>query len=168
MDDRIVISAYDPDWPRQFLAERDRLISHLAEAVHIGSTAVPGLDAKPVIDVMGGVVALADADAAIPHIEALGYEYISEHESTMPYRRFFRLQRDGVRIAHLHVVEMTHTFWRDHLAFRDWLRDHDQDSRAYAALKHDLATRFADDRSAYTRAKSEFIAELMVKALDRL
>lgn len=94
MTDRVSVVPYDPDWPRRFDDERRVLAAVFAgsEAVieHVGSTAVPGLGAKPVIDIMVGVQALLDVDGRIPLLEAAGYEYVQEYEKQRPNRRYFR------------------------------------------------------------------------------
>ena len=120
---------------------------------HIGSTAVPGLAAKPVIDLMVGVRSLDDSPAIIVAVEGLGYEYGPEFEIEVPSRRYFRRYVDDVRTHQIHLVERTDTAWWDrHVAFRDWLRIHDDDRDTYAALKRRLAVEHRHDRAAYTDA----------------
>ena len=82
----------------------------------------------------------------------------------MPYRRYCDMGPREARVAHLHIVALDHPFWRDHLAFRDWLRAHPEDAVAYATLKRDLAARYRDDRVAYTDAKGPFISAILVRA----
>ncbi len=170
MEERVVIAEYDPRWPASFAAESKRIAAAARDLLvaieHVGSTSVPGLAAKPVIDILGGVRLLADADAAVPRITAIGYEYVSKWEDELPGRRYFVRRLQGVRSHHLHVVETTSDFWRDHLLFRDHLRAHPADVIRYAALKHDLAESLGDDREAYTDAKAEFIAACLAAARD--
>jgi GrpB-like predicted nucleotidyltransferase (UPF0157 family) len=167
-DDGIVIVEYDARWPSAFAAEAKRIEGAarglLVGIEHVGSTSVPGLAAKPVIDIMGGVRTLADADAAVPRIVAIGYEYVRKWEDEMPERRYFVRRVKGVRTHHLHVVETGSDFWRDHLLFRDHLRTHPVDVIRYAALKHDLAESLGEDREAYTDAKAEFIEACLAAA----
>ncbi len=161
VDDPVIIRPYDPSWPALFEEEAARLRA-LFQGVeltveHVGSTAVPGLAAKPVIDMMPGVAALAEVERRVAAIEALDYEYVPEFEAMMPDRRYFRRPRGGVRTHHLHFVVTGGEFWRSHLAFRDHLRAHPEVAEAYAALKLRLAVEYRDDRSGYTDAKSDFI-----------
>ncbi len=130
----------------------------VVDVEHIGSTAVPDLAAKPVIDLMVGVRSLDDSPEIVAAVTSLGYEYVPEFEDELPDRRFFRRLADGVRTHQVHLVERTNLeWWERHVAFRDWLRDHDEDRDAYAELKRRLAVEHRDDRLAYTDAKSEFI-----------
>jgi GrpB-like predicted nucleotidyltransferase (UPF0157 family) len=149
-----------------FEEERDRISGAigrwLAAIEHVGSTSVPGLAAKPIIDIMPGLRSLADAPHIIGPMEALGYEYVPEFEAQLPERRYFR--RGIPRTHHVHVVEASSRFWRRHLAFRDWLRAHPGDAAAYAELKRKLATQYGADRAGYTDAKSEFILGIEEKA----
>lgn len=134
----------------------------LDQVEHIGSTAVPGLPAKPVLDIIPGVRRLADADACVPRLVAAGFRYISQYEEVFPERRFFRF--DGAARQNLHMVVVGSRFWREHLAFRDALRAEPQTRVAYATLKRALARRFRNDRAAYTDAKGPFIREVVARA----
>jgi GrpB-like predicted nucleotidyltransferase (UPF0157 family)/cytidylate kinase len=168
MTERVILVPYDPDWPRRFEEERGVLAAVFSgtEAVieHVGSTAVPGLGAKPVIDVMIGVRALAEVEARIPELEAAGYEYVPEHEQQLPNRRYFHKPRHKPRTVHLHCVVKGSDFWIQHLAFRDYLRAHPDTASAYYDLKRDLASRMP--RSEYTEAKSSFIQTAVASALQ--
>ena len=168
-DDPVEIVPYDPAWPAAAVAATDEVVAALAPWVldveHIGSTAVPGLAAKPVIDLMVGVRSLDDSPAIIVAVEGLGYEYGPEFEIEVPSRRYFRRYVDGVRTHQIHLVERTDTAWWDrHVAFRDWLRTHDDDRDAYADLKRRLAVEHRHDRAAYTDAKSDFIHAIEARA----
>ena len=185
----IVIAAYDPSWVRRFEEERAMIYracgrDAFVRIEHVGSTAVPGLVAKPIIDIMPGVRSLDEFTASIPEIEALGYEYAPETERPdpelndpgMPFRRYFRKDVDGRRAFHLHTVEVASEFWRDHLMFRNYLRVHPDDARAYADLKRTLAdtynrTMLADNVNinvGYTDFKSDLIEEIKAKARARI
>jgi len=133
---------------------------------HVGSTSVSGLAAKPVIDIQGVVRTLADADALVPTIVALGYEYDPTWEHEIPRRRYFVKRKDGVRTHHLHVVEAGYWLGLEQLQFRDHLRRRPDVVARYAALKRGLAARFPGDRTAYTQAKSEFVGEILAAARD--
>lgn len=167
MDDAVIIADYDPAWPLRFEAERARILQAIgrwAVAVeHIGSTAVPGLASKPIIDIMVGVADLDSAAHCIAPLQAMGYEYVPEFEATLPERRYFRRRLSG-DAYHLHMVAVTSDFWERHLLFRDYLRVHPETARAYERLKRDLAARFGRDRAAYTDAKTAFITTVEEKA----
>jgi GrpB-like predicted nucleotidyltransferase (UPF0157 family) len=166
---RIVIVDYDSCWPTMFDVERTRLHDAVGGWVcgieHIGSTAVPRLAAKPVIDILVGVRALADADAhCIAPIVALGYEYIFEFEKFIPERRYFRrLTEEKNHIHHIHLVEKGSNFWQRHLLFRDYLRAHPDRASQYEALKRRLAPQFSDVND-YAKAKTEFIRAIETQA----
>jgi GrpB-like predicted nucleotidyltransferase (UPF0157 family) len=166
--ERVILESYNPDWPRRFEAERGVLAAVFAgtEAVieHVGSTAVPGLSAKPVIDVMVGVRALAEVELRTPALEAAGYEYVQKHEQQLPNRRYFHRPRQKPRTVHLHCVVKGSDFWIQHLAFRDYLRAHPDTASAYYNLKRELAARLP--RPEYTEAKSSFIQTVVASALQ--
>jgi len=156
MSDPVVIVGYDPCWPDLYRAEADSILASIGQwAVaieHIGSTAVPGLGAKPIIDIMVGIRGLAEAPACLEPLLALGYTYHPWAEASLPERRYF--DRRGY---HLHMVEVTSDFWTRQLLFRDRLRAEPETARAYCKLKKSLAARFGTDREGYTEAKTEFI-----------
>jgi GrpB-like predicted nucleotidyltransferase (UPF0157 family) len=160
---------YDPRWPRRCDTERERILAATGPWIvaieHIGSTAVSGLVAKPVVDIMGGLARLLDGDRCVAPLEALGWEY--RGEAGVPGRHYFRLWDGETRACHLHVVERDGDFWRDHLAFRDYLRADSHAAAEYARLKRGLARRHRSDRLAYTEAKSAFIQEALRPALGR-
>jgi GrpB-like predicted nucleotidyltransferase (UPF0157 family) len=131
---------------------------------HVGSTAVPGLGAKPIIDIMVAVSRLADAQACIEPLQSLGYEYVPEYEDELPERRYFRKGPLEKQTHHLHMVELTSEFWERHLLFRDYLRTHPQEAQQYHKLKKELAAKFGSDTVAYTDAKTPFIRSVEAKA----
>ncbi len=162
------VVAPDTAWPAQFEALRDGLLAAFAPASvvieHVGSTAVRGLAAKPVIDMMLGAASLAAIEARIPALAAAGYEYVARHEATLPERRYFTRPAGTLPAVHLHAVVADGTFWRRHLAFRDALRADPALAARYGRLKRELADRFAHDRAAYTAAKAPFIAAVLADA----
>ena len=166
MTSPIEIVDYDPRWPVEYEAEKGRivgLIGHMITAIeHVGSTAVPGLGAKPIIDVMAAVRRIHDFGQAIEPLESIGYEYRPEYEELIPERRYFR--KGTPASHHLHIVEPTTDFWKDHLLFRDFLRAHPETAGQYQAFKRDLAAKLGSDRFAFTEAKTEFIEPVMVRA----
>lgn len=164
----IHILPYDPTWPLLFEHEKVRLLeavgAYLCCIEHIGSTAVPGLAAKPVIDIMIGVHSLNDAPFFIPPLEALGYEYIARHEALLPERRYLHRIVNHQHTHHLHMVEPGSRFFEVQLLFRDYLRTHPADARRYAELKYALAEKFRNDREAYTDGKTALVEEILQKA----
>ena len=156
---------YHPEWPALFARERDALRRALgglpAEIEHVGSTAVPGLSAKPILDLLAGLPdGVADGAALALYraaFERAGYEYRGEYG--IPGRHYFI--KGEPRTHHLHVVGRASEFWRTHVLFRDQLRADAEVARAYDALKRELAERHAADREAYTEGKSEFIARVV-------
>ena len=167
MTDRVTVVPYDPAWPRRFDEERRALAAVFAgsEALieHVGSTAVPGLGAKPIIDIMVGVPVLVAIEDRISALEATGYDYVQEYEKQLPDRRYFRKPRIGPRAFHVHCVARGSGFWIRHLVFRDHLRAHPESAAAYDHLKRALATRVS--KQEYTEAKSPFIEGVLVSAL---
>ena len=163
---RVSIVPYDPDWPRRFDEERRILAAVFAGSdatiEHVGSTAVPGLGAKPVIDVLVGVPALIEVEHRIPALEAAGYEYVPKYETQRPDRRYFRKPRSGPRAFHVHCVVTGSDFWIRHLAFRDHLRAHPESAAAYYDLKRELSTRVSKEE--YTDAKTPFIEGILASA----
>lgn len=155
----IVIAAYDPAWAARFAAERARIEAAAGALVlvieHVGSTAVPGLAAKPIVEILGACASLADAERAAPALERDDWVY--RGDGTIPDRRYLVKHVDGVRMFHLHLCVLGGEFWQRHLAFRDMLRARPELAAVYAALKHELAARHRDDRVAYTDAKTAFI-----------
>lgn len=126
---------------------------------HIGSTSVPGLAAKPIIDIMAGVESLGDAAPLVAPLAAVGFEYVPK--DGQPDRLFFRRGERGAGTHHLHVVELGGEEWLRHLLFRDRLRADEGKAREYERLKKELAAAHAEDRYAYTEAKSPFINRVL-------
>jgi GrpB-like predicted nucleotidyltransferase (UPF0157 family) len=124
---------------------------------HIGSTAVEGLSAKPVIDTIIGLPDFKTAGDYIKSIKDLGYEYISRFEDVMPYRRFFTKESSGIRTHHIHMVEAGSEFWFRHLAFRDYMRANINIRNEYQTLKKKLSEKEWKDENEYNAAKSDFI-----------
>ncbi len=166
--ERVMLEPYDPAWPDRFATERRRLLDRFADALcgveHIGSTAVPGLPAKPIIDVMAGVDSLADADALMAPLLAAGYVTSAEFNAALTDRRWLMRHAEGRRTHHLHLVVHDGRLWRERLAFRDALRSTPALAERYALLKAELAARHPDDREAYTRAKGEFVQAVLARS----
>lgn len=162
----VAMAEYDPAWPGAYERERARIADAVGglvvEIEHIGSTAVPGLGAKPIIDIMVGIRSPADGERCVRPLEGLGYEY--KGEFGIPRRLYFRRLTGGSQTHHVHMVEHGSDFWERHLLFRDYLREHPQEAQDYYELKVRLAAEFGTDREGYTEAKTEFIRSAEAKA----
>lgn len=159
----VVIVEHDPSWPRMFQEEKARVLTVAGKRImaidHIGSTGVPGLGGKPIIDILAGVGVLADATSCIPRLRSIGYLYHPEKEDTFPQRRYF-----DKPAYHLHMVEGSSDFWSRHIAFRDHLRGHPESAMRYLDLKRTLAQEYRADREGYTAAKTNFIVSTLKEA----
>ena len=166
--DEVVIVEYDPRWSLMFEEEAARVASVLNRDLvvridHIGSTAVPGLVAKPIIDLLVSVHSLVEArQVAVSPLEKLGYAYWFDNPD--PQRMFFvkGLPPNSPRSHHIHMVE-SDSILLERLLFRDYLREHPDEALRYAHLKRHLAEQFATDREAYTSGKTEYVQSVMQK-----
>ena len=155
----VSIAPPDISWPEHFSCERKRLrpfLGHIADELqHYGSTAIPGLSAKPIIDMMAPVASLHQADALGRRLATAGYQKI---DAGFFKRRFFRRIPDDADLAyHLHLVVSPTWPHKNELLFRDWLIQHPEVARAYETLKVELAARYADDMPRYTAEKTSFL-----------
>jgi len=164
----IEIVPYDRSWPLRFAAEAALIHSVFDPATvdvqHIGSTAVPGLGAKAIVDIMLGARTLAEVVDRIPLLRALGYEYVPSLESAFPERRFFAKPSLSAPEVHVHAVERSSRFWQQHLQFRDALRSDPGVAARYFALKTDLAVHYGNERDRYSAAKAAFIESVLTNA----
>ena len=164
----IVVADYSEDWPELF----DQIARPVHEAVadlgaqveHIGSTSVPGLAAKPVIDIDVAVPSANDVPTAIERLRSLGYVY--QGDKGIRGREAF-LWPPGAKPHHLYVVVAGSRPHADHVRFRDYLREHPDVAQEYAELKKGLAERYGEDRLGYTDAKDEFVAEVLRSPMKR-
>ena len=159
----VYITAYDADWPQAFRRERELLQALVGEWLsgpveHVGSTAVPGLAAKPVIDIMAGVESLDASRPALARLPELSYCHFPYRSDVMHW-----LCKPGpqLRTHHLHLVPFESPLWRERIAFRDRLRADPALASEYARLKLELAERYRHDREAYTDAKAPFIRRVL-------
>jgi GrpB-like predicted nucleotidyltransferase (UPF0157 family) len=152
---------YDARWPALFSAEqqriRDRSGTLPLRLEHIGGTSIPGMCAKPVLDIAAGRASDTSTHDYVAALEEAGYEHRGERG--VPGREFFC--RGRPRAYHLHLVEEGGPLWRDYLAFRDYLRAHAEAARAFADLKRVLAARFSQHREGYMNAKSSHVQEIL-------
>lgn len=173
--EEVSIAPYDPAWPESFRREKEHLQSCLPKDLirrveHFGSTAVPGLAAKPIVDILAEVTDLeATKQRIVPVLEAQGYEYLwrpTHGDAGLPFYAWFikRDQRTGARTHHIHMVEGHFTEHWDRLLFRDYLIDHQEAAAEYEALKIRLASASPRDRVAYTQGKTEFIVRVTERA----
>jgi GrpB-like predicted nucleotidyltransferase (UPF0157 family) len=164
----IHLVSYDPSWPSRFETEHRLLTETLGDWVqggihHVGSTAVPGLAAKPVIDIMIGVRNLEQARACIPILDRVGYCYFPYRD----YMHWFCKPSPYHRTHHLYLMEPAGPHWQARLAFRDHMRRNPEARAEYERLKFRLATAFRNDREAYTDGKKEFVNAVVLQALGR-
>lgn len=159
----IHIVPYDPSWPERFDEERALLVGAIDDYLtgtveHVGSTAVPGLPAKPVIDIMAGVANLRASRPAIAILERLDYCYFPYRGDVM---HWFCKPSPQFRTHHLHLVPFRSSLWVERIAFRDYLREHSEAAADYADLKQRLAERYRFDREGYTDAKTAFVRRIV-------
>ncbi len=167
MTDPIIIVPYDPEWPILFAQVGASMRGALGQVAlridHIGSTSIPGLDAKPVIDIQISVRSLEPVEPFRLPLESLGYVFRSDNPERT--KRYFR-EAPGERRTHIHVRKAGSWGEQFPLLFRDYMRVHPADAQRYAALKYRLAEKYRDDRTGYTLAKDPFIWEIMALAND--
>jgi len=164
---RVRLVPYRGEWAQLFCKERARLLAAIGEYVldiqHVGSTAIPGLPAKPILDIGVAVAEFEAARVCIAPLEALGYTYRGEHG--IPRRHYF--VREPPRTHHLHMHEIASPEWGRLVLFRDYLLAHPDVAEAYGALKRELARRHSHDRGAYTEAKTAFVENVLGRARGR-
>jgi len=157
LQEKVSVVPYDPAWPGMFEEEKQHLLERLPDDLigrveHFGSTAIPGMAAKPIVDVLVEVSSLELTRARIvPVLESEGYDYFwrATHGEDGPpfYAWFIKRNSAGIRTHHIHMVEKTFEHW-DRLLFRDYLNDHPQTAKEYETLKLTLAREYPNDRVA--------------------
>lgn len=164
----VELHSYNASWPQAFEVERDRLLSlfpnDFIDVQHIGSTAVPGLCAKPVIDILAGVQSIAVAERLALPLCRSGYTMSAEFNESLPDRKWFMRWANGHRTHHLHLVVHGSPVWHERLRFRNALRSTPELAAEYSALKTQLAATHLKDREAYTDAKAEFVRAIAREA----
>lgn len=167
--EEIEIVPYDPEWPFLFGKESEFLRSKLPASLitrieHFGSTAVPCLAAKPIIDILVGVTSLDETRKGIvPLLESEGYDYFWRADVHPPYAWFIKRNSEGKRTHHIHMVEADSKLW-ERLYFRDYLREFPDEAKRYEELKKALSEKHPNDRIGYTKAKTEFIVSMTERA----
>jgi GrpB-like predicted nucleotidyltransferase (UPF0157 family) len=160
----VEIVAYQKDWPRLYEQEKQRILAaigeHVLEVQHVGSTSIPGMPAKPIIDIGIAVHNFEEAQVCISPMHALGYQY--KGEFGIPRRHYF--VKGEPRTHQVHMVEEDSRDWQGMLLFRDFLRAHPDAARDYADLKRRLASEYRTDRERYTNEKGPFIQKVLKQA----
>ena len=166
--EEVVIAAYDLRWLELFAVEAVNLRGAFGPSLlaleHIGSTSVPGLAAKPIVDIQAVVRSLPETDTITSNLIALGWEqgiFALDPEHRLYFKKY---NAQWIRTHQLHVYESGHPVAAAHLLFRDYLRAHPGEARRYEALKRALAARYPQDRLAYNDAKTEYIEAVVAKA----
>lgn len=165
-DEDVRVLEYEPSWPDAFRTEASLVEAAIGPWItggihHIGSTAVPNLAAKPVIDILVGVADLASSRPCIDRLAPLEYHYAPYRPEVM---HWFCKPDPSRRTHHLHLVPTGSRRYLEELAFRDYLRDHADTAKAYGELKRRLATEFRTDREAYTQGKTDFLQTVLDRA----
>ncbi len=164
---RVEVVPYNEEWPKLFQQEavliRQVLEPEIIDIHHIGSTSVPGLHAKPIIDMIPVVKSISNVDNYTKSMEDIGYEALGENG--LPGRRYFRKGGDE-RTHHIHVYEEGHPDIERHLAFRDYVRSHPEHLHAYGQLKLALAAQFPTNMDAYIEGKDQLVKEIEKKAIS--
>ncbi|USK36825.1 GrpB family protein [Cytobacillus firmus] len=167
MTRKVTVTCYNPDWKFKFQSESELIKTIFQEEIlaihHIGSTSVPGLAAKPVIDILPVVIDIERVDRFNTEMISLGYE--PRGENGLPGRRYF--QKGGnLRTHHVHIYEKGSPEITRHLAFRDYLRANGEDAKQYGTLKLELAKQFPFDIDSYIKGKEAIVQEIEMKAID--
>ncbi len=169
----VEIENYNPDWNKSFEEEKEHLLKCLSEDIikrieHFGSTAIPGMPAKPIIDMLVEVTSLDSTKKIVaPILEAQGYDYFwrpTLGDDVPPfYCWFIKRDKNGKRTHHIHMVEKDFEHW-DRLYFRDYLIENPKRAKEYAELKYCLSKKFVNNRVAYTKEKTDFILKVTEEA----
>lgn len=163
---KFVVVPHDSNWKSRFIAESEKIRFALGEQVveihHIGSTAIPGIYAKPVIDMLAVAKNIEELDLCNEAMTELGYEV--KGEFGIPGRRYFRKDIEGIRTFQLHIFELGSEQIDRHLAFRDYLNSHPEDAAAYSELKRRLILEHDGDPERYMDGKDGFVREIDRKA----
>lgn len=162
----VKLAPYDPIWKKLFEIEKESLLNSIGDYVlgieHIGSTSIPGLKAKPIIDMIVAVKDLSIYVKLIGSLTKLGYEYMPER--VFVDRVFFPKGPRENRTHHLSLVVENSEGWAEPIAFRDYIRSHPIQRKKYQALKEKLAEQYPNDRALYTQSKDILIKEMLAKA----
>jgi GrpB-like predicted nucleotidyltransferase (UPF0157 family) len=164
----VTLLPHSEEWHQLFADEKARILNvigeHVIDIEHVGSTAICGIVAKPILDLMVGIPQFEDGEKCVQSLERLGYEY--KGENGVPLRHFFG--KGSSRTHHLHMVAADSDFWKHHLLFRDYLINNRQVAGEYNDLKLGLAARFPEDREEYTNGKEPFVQRILQEARNSI
>ena len=162
-NEKVKLSEYSPAWEKLYKKEEKLLIPIVEKyglgIEHIGSTAIPGSKAKPIIDMVIGVKSLKDGEKLIKPLKKLGYK--CRHDASIEKRYFFTKGNKTQTSYHLHIVRFNSSLWKNQLLFRDYLRKHKDVVKKYNELKEELAEKYKDDRKKYVAGKDKFIKSVI-------
>jgi GrpB-like predicted nucleotidyltransferase (UPF0157 family) len=166
-EESIFLVPYNPLWPEKFQKEKKLIEETIGDYIaggihHVGSTAIPGLSAKPVIDILVGVESLDKSRPCIKILEKIHYVYFPYKEK---YEHWFCKPSPEHREFHLHIMPADSAEFKAKIAFRDYLISHPEEKNRYESLKKELVGKFRNDREAYTDAKTDFVKKVVTKAL---
>jgi len=166
----VIIVNYDSNWPTLYEKEKGNILEVIGHKVlaieHMGSTAVPGLGAKPIIDIMAGVNGKADADECLLPLQKIGYTDVTPEPDNSG--GFYCLGKGAHSVGyHLHLVKFPSDRWNRQLFFRDYLRSHPEVAKEYFILKKKLSKKYGVDRVGYTEAKTAFIEKVILLAYQQ-
>ncbi len=160
----VAVAPYNPCWADEFEKERNKILKTCGKSIdaveHIGSTSVPNLPAKPIIDIAVGITRLKDAKKLIKPLANIGYHFYRINQ----YEMFFAKGPDSCRTHYIHVVRYKGAKWNNDILLRNYLRTHPKEIREYATLKNQLAKQYGNDRYAYTAQKDAYIKSVIKKA----
>jgi GrpB-like predicted nucleotidyltransferase (UPF0157 family) len=166
--EKLFIAPYSASWQQLFNKEQNALATVFSDVPvrikHIGSTAVKGLDARPIVDILVGVDTMSAIHSRISELLNIGYKYVAELEAEIPDRRFFYKSGRGRRICHLHCTCINYRFFSDRILFRDCLRRDDAIAQDYVRLKKNLCRTLHSDRVGYNDSKAAFINYILNQA----
>ncbi|MBI4118135.1 MAG: GrpB family protein [Parcubacteria group bacterium] len=161
----VKVIPYQKKWAKEFEKEKARILKVCGDKIiaieHIGSTSVPGLAAKPIIDIAVGVAKLKDAEKLLQPLKKIGYNFYKKFQRQ---RLFIAKGPDERRTHYLHVMRYNGSKWKTDQLFRNYLRTHSAEVKRYADLKKSLAKEYADDRKSYSDHKNKFIQSIITKA----
>ncbi|MFA4954430.1 MAG: GrpB family protein [Patescibacteria group bacterium] len=164
---KVRLVAYDPEWATLFETETVQLKALLGDALlgieHVGSTAIPGMDAKPILDLMVAVKAIDDYATYTEQLSGLGYVFRQDNRDEQEHVLFVKGPEEK-RTHYLKLTTLNSDFWREHILFRDYLIQHTERAAEYQQLKRNLLEKHADERARYTEEKAAFIKQTIALA----
>ncbi|UZE93535.1 MAG: GrpB family protein [Candidatus Nealsonbacteria bacterium] len=162
---KVKLSTYKPEWKKLYKKEEKLLLSTIGKYVldiqHVGATSIPGVKAKPIIDIAIGVKSLKVGEECIKLLKKLGYEY--KGDAGIRGRHFFAKGSEVNRTHYVHIEKLSGELWKNHILFRDYLRKNKKIAKKYTELKKKLAQKYKYDRDTYTTRKSAFIQKILKK-----